>query len=137
MDVKDAQWQCKGDLAPVDINNITPSQFVIYRYGVFVIRLLNQNIGTPDVSLLLASNLPPNNYDKNAFRNSVFYEHRRKIMFVRRERMESIGEFVVVILHTLAHIKVGDMTDDSNTMFLREFYRVSFTYILLFCVAHF
>jgi hypothetical protein len=126
MDVKDAQWQCKGDLAPVDINSITPSQFVVYRYGVFVIRLLNQSIGTPEVSLLLASNMPPNNYEKNAFRNSVFYEHGRKIMFVRRERMESIGEFVVVILHTLAHIKVGDMTDDSNVLFLREFYKVIF-----------
>lgn len=124
MDVKDAQWQCKGDLVPVDINNITPSQFVIYRYGVFVIRLLHQSIGTPDVSLLLASNLPPNNYGKNAFRNSVFYENGRRIIFVRRERMDSIGEFVVVILHTLAHIKVGDMTDDSNTLFLREFYKV-------------
>ena len=39
--------------------------------------------------------------------------------------MDSIGEFLVVILHSLAHIKSGDMTDDSNTLFLREFYRVS------------
>lgn len=44
--------------------------------------------------------------------------------FVRRERMDSIGEFVVVILHSLAHIKTGDLTDDSDTVFLREFYKV-------------
>ncbi|XP_062603182.1 uncharacterized protein LOC134264959 [Saccostrea cucullata] len=123
MDVKDAQWVCKGDLKPADINQISPAQFVIYRFGVFVTRLLHQTIGTPEVSLLLATNLPPNNYKRNAFRNSVFYEHSRKILFVRRERMDSIGEFVVVILHSLAHIKTGDLSDDSDTVFLREFYK--------------
>lgn len=123
MDVKDAQWVCKGDLKPADINQISPAQFVIYRFGVFVTRLLHETIGTPEVSLLLATNLPPNNYEHNAFRNSVFYEHAKKILFVRRERMDSIGEFVVVILHSLAHIKTGDLTDDSDTVFLREFYK--------------
>ena len=49
IDVKDAQWLCSGDLSPVDINNISASQFVIYRFGVFIIRLLHQNIGTPEV----------------------------------------------------------------------------------------
>ena len=125
MDVKDAQWVCKGDLVPCDINSITPSQFVVYRFGVFIVRLLHQTLRTPDISLLLATNLPTNNYDRNAFRNSVFYEHAKKVLFIRKERMDSIGEFVVVILHSLAHIKVGDLTDDGNTLFLREFYRVS------------
>lgn len=83
------------------------------------------SIGTPEVSLLLASNLPPNNYNNNAFRNSIFYQHARKVLFVRKERMDSIGEFAMVILHSLAHIKVGDMTDDANVHFLRVFYRVS------------
>jgi len=43
-------------------------EFVIYRYGIFIIRLLHQSIGSPEVTLLLASNLPQNNYEKNAFR---------------------------------------------------------------------
>ena len=41
IDVKDAQWACKGDLVPTDINSLGPSQFVIYRFGVFLIRLLH------------------------------------------------------------------------------------------------
>jgi hypothetical protein len=45
IDVKDAQWSCKSDLVPVDINQISSSQFVIYRFGVFVIKLLHQQIG--------------------------------------------------------------------------------------------
>ncbi|RUS80256.1 hypothetical protein EGW08_011985, partial [Elysia chlorotica] len=60
---------------------------------------------------------------KNAFRNSIFYEHAKKILFIRRERMDSIGEFVMVIVHSLAHIKSGDLTDDSHPLFMREFYR--------------
>jgi len=80
--------------------------------------------GTPDTTLLLASNLPSNNYERNAFRNSVYYEHARNILFVRKERMDSIGEFVVLILHSMSHIKCGEMTDDGNTHFLRQFYKV-------------
>lgn len=80
--------------------------------------------GTPEVTLLLASNLPPNNYERNAFRNSVFYEHARNILFVRKERIDSIGEFVVLILHSMSHIKCGQMTDDGNSQFLRQFYKV-------------
>ena len=42
IDVKDAQWVCKGDLVPTDVNSLGPSHFVIYRFGVFLIRLLNR-----------------------------------------------------------------------------------------------
>jgi hypothetical protein len=49
---------------------------------------------------------------------------------VRKERMDSIGEFVVVILHSLAHIKTGDLSDDGDTVFLREFYKV-FSFMFL------
>ena len=38
--------------------------------------------------------------------------------------MDSIGEFVMIIVHSLAHIKSGDLTDDSHPLFMREFYRV-------------
>ena len=39
--------------------------------------------------------------------------------------MESIGDFILVILHCLAHIKVDDLKDDANPLFLRNFYKVS------------
>lgn len=31
----------------------------------------------------------------------------------------------MVILHSLAHIKAGDMTDDASVLFLRVFYKVN------------
>lgn len=129
IDLQDAQWMCGGDLVPVDINELSPTNFVVYRFGVFIADMLKQAMQVPDVTLLLASNLPTNDYSQNAFRNSFFFEHARKILFIRQERMQSVGDFVVVIMHCLAHIKVGDLINDSNTLFLREFYKVRFSYI--------
>lgn len=124
IDIQDAQWLCGGDLVPIDINELSPTNFVVYRFGVFVADMLKQAMQVPDVTLLLASNLPINDYEQNAFRNSFFYEHSRKILFIRQERMQSVGDFVVVLMHCLAHIKVGDLINDNNTLFLREFYKV-------------
>lgn len=89
-----------------------------------MIRLLYEIIGIFEVSLFFVLNLFLNNYEYNAFRNSVFYEYVKKILFVRRERMDLIGEFVVVILYSLVYIKIGDLIDDSDIVFLREFYKV-------------
>ena len=124
IDVKDAQWLCRGDILPVDINEISPSQFVVYRFGVFVIRLLHRTIGSPEVTLLLASNLPPNDYERNCFRHSFFFEHARGILFIRRERLESIGDFVLLIVHCMAHLAAKDLKDDAHPLFLRQFYKV-------------
>lgn len=123
IDVKDAQWLCRGDLVPADINSLSPSQFVIYHFGVFVIQMLKQTVGTPDVTLLLASNLPPNSYNNNCFRHSFFYQHTKKILFVRLERTESVGDFILVLVHCLAHIQVDHLADDTNPLFLHFFYK--------------
>lgn len=126
IDLKDAQWECKGELVPVDVQSLRPSDFVVYRFGVFAAQLLHQHNNLPQVTVLLASNLPPNNYTSNCFRNSFYYKHTKNILFLRKERLESVGEFVMVIMHCLAHIKAGDMTNDSDPVFLREFYQVRY-----------
>ena len=124
IDLKDAQWECKGELVPVDVQSLKPSDFVVYRFGSFVASLLNMGSEMPGVTILIASNLPPNNYTHNCFRNSFFYQHEKKILFIRKERLESVGEFVVVLMHCLSHIRVGDLICDNNPTFLREFYQV-------------
>lgn len=125
IDLRDAQWVCSGDLVAVDIEKLRPANFVVYRFGVFVSNLLQARNNMPEVTILVASNLPPNNYTRNCFRNSFHYEHATKILFVREERMETVGEFVLVVIHCLSHIKVDDITNDYNPDFLREFYKVS------------
>ncbi|XP_030833415.1 uncharacterized protein LOC753555 [Strongylocentrotus purpuratus] len=123
IDLKDAQWILGSEITPLDIDSISPSQFIVYRFGVFITRLLRMTLRMPDVTLLLASSLPQNDYKRNMFRHSFFYQHAKKILFVRHERLDSVGEFVMVIVHCLAHIKVNDLTDDTNPYFLREFFK--------------
>ena len=103
-------------------------QFVVYQFGVFITKLLQSNLDIPDVNILLASDLPPNNYVKNAFRHSFHYEHARKMLYIRVERMECVGDFIIILVHCLAHIKVGDLVDDGNVLFLRMFYKVRTCY---------
>ena len=125
IDSLDAQWVCQGETVAVDVNALSPSHFVVYQFGNFIVRLLSQEAyGFPRVAVLLAANLPPNNYRRNAFRNSYRYQHKDGILFVRRERMENVGGFVLVVMHALAHVKVGDLKDDTNPHFIREFYKV-------------
>ena len=124
IDLRDAQWVCSGDLVAVDIEKLRPTSFVVYRFGVFVSNLLQARNNMPEVTILVASNLPPNNYTRNCFRNSFHYEHATKILFIREERMETVGEFVLVVIHCLSHVKVDDLTNDYNPDFLREFYKV-------------
>ena len=126
IDLRDAQWVCSGDLVAVDIEKLRPANFVVYRFGVFVSSLLQARNNVPEVTILVASNLPPNNYTRNCFRNSFYYEHATKILFIREERMETVGEFLLVVIHCLSHVKVDDLTNDYNPDFLREFYKVTF-----------
>ena len=63
------------------------------------------------MTVLLADTLPHNNYLKNAYRHSYHYEDDKEILFVRKERTESVGEFCVVVAHALAHIKIGGLLE--------------------------
>ena len=125
IDSRDAQWTCVGsNLSMVDINQLTPRNFVVYQFGTFVIRLLRQRMATPSVTLLLATSLPANDYEGNAFRNSYHYKSDNNILFVRKERMDDVGEFTLVVMHALSHIAMGKMADDSNPLFLNLLYKV-------------
>ena len=46
--------------------------------------------------------------------------------------MSSVGELVMVVIHSMAHIAVGQMEDDSDPYFLRAFYKVSAPLIIAF-----
>lgn len=56
-------------------------------------------------------------------------------LFVRRECLASVGSFVLLLIHCLAHITTGDFNQDSNPRFLGLFYEVLMTYteLLFLC----
>ena len=124
IDNQDANWLYDTEFHPVDLNSIPVRAFVVYKFGVFIIDLLCQNRRYPRVHLLLADKIPPNkNFVRNAYRNSFKFDSHNRILYIRLCRLDNVGEFVVVLVHTLAHIKTDSLPDDMNPQFIKEFYR--------------
>ena len=124
IDIKDdTLWGGDDDLAPVDLNKLPARAFVIYKFGSFIADLLAVHCYHLPVTVLLADKLPPNPHlQRNAYRNSFFYDANNRILYVRTERMDNVGEFVLVLVHCLSHIAAGDLRDDSHPGFLKEFH---------------
>jgi hypothetical protein len=53
-------------------------------------------------------------------------------LFVEKECLASVGSFVLLLIHCLAHIATGDFNQDSNPRFLELFYKVLMTYTEIF-----
>lgn len=124
VDEEDAKWDRSAAVAvdPADIGTLSPMQFALYRYGVFVTRLLSARCGGPKISLLLAHDLPPSPHRPNAFRNSYRYEPESRVLFVRTARLRHVGDLALIVTHAVAHVKCGDLDNDRNPSFVHEFY---------------
>ncbi|XP_044059103.1 uncharacterized protein si:dkey-103g5.4 isoform X2 [Siniperca chuatsi] len=123
VDVLDAQWECEGELIPLDLSVLNPREFLIYQHGLFLMHTLHNLKLTPNISLQIAASLPNNNYSNNAFRNSFFYQEAEGTLFVRRQRLQSVGGFSLLLLHCLSHVKMKDMSSDSSPAFQRLFFK--------------
>ena len=112
------------NLVPVDLDVISAREFIVYKFSCFVADLLMVQCYHNPINILLAEKLPPNTQlTRNAYRNSFFFDANNKILYMRRDRLESVGDFILVLVHTLAHIKVENMIDDSDPAFVKEFYK--------------
>ena len=131
------------EAAVCDVDTLTSSQFVLYRFGVSLINTLHRHglgvahspglmpgdEGSPmarPVRLLLAEYLPTDSrlkkkYEKTAFRNSIHYDAENHILYVRHQRLESPGSFVLLLVHSLSHIGSGKW-DDRHVDFVKHFY---------------
>ncbi|XP_072343849.1 uncharacterized protein [Scyliorhinus torazame] len=123
IDIMDAQWTCEGTLVPLSLEKISGTELAAYCFGIFVIQLVKRSINVPETNLLLASSLPTNKYTRNAFRNSFFYQHSQKTLFIRRQRLASVGDFSLLLVHCLSHLAADELNDDSNPQFLRIFHQ--------------
>ncbi|XP_040929476.2 uncharacterized protein si:dkey-103g5.4 isoform X2 [Betta splendens] len=124
MDILDAQWECEGELIPLDPSVLSPREFLVYQHGLYLMHALHHLKLTPIISLQIASSLPINNYYSNAFRNSFFFQEAEETLFVRRHRLQSVGGFSLLLIHCLSHIASKDMCSDSRPAFRRLFFKL-------------
>ncbi|XP_043114159.1 uncharacterized protein si:dkey-103g5.4 isoform X4 [Puntigrus tetrazona] len=124
VDFMDAQWECEGELIQVSSETLNPRQLLLYQHGQFLLQHLHLHKMIPAVSLQLASTLPFSDYHNNAFRNSFYYQEGQKTLFVRCQRLQSVGGLSLLLMHCAAHISTGQMRTDSTPAFQRAFYKV-------------
>jgi hypothetical protein len=123
---------------PKPIATMLPREFVLYRFGVSLLRLLAEQgfVSIPMArrraagdasnvpSLLIASGLPPSTYTNTAFPNSYWYDASENRLWIRQERLSDPGEFVLVLLHALAHVSAsedGETFHDHDAAFTERF----------------
>lgn len=105
---KDTEWGSDDVLQPVDLNQLNARTFVVYKFGSFVADLVASRCRHAPVTILLANKIPPNNeLARNQYRNSFHFDANNRILYVRTARLDTVGDFIVVLVHTMAHIKAG------------------------------
>jgi hypothetical protein len=63
-------------------------------------------IGLQHLEIKVANMLPPSNTSNNAFGNSYMYVLKDNTLLVHSNRLSSYGDFGLVVVHALSHIKV-------------------------------
>jgi hypothetical protein len=132
-DSKDAMLTCTG-AEPVECKHfeLPAKAFVLYRFGSYIMRMLAAADNTAPYSLLLAKSIPAKEHAPlwagNAFKNSFHYDPAMRTVFLRLERCHDAGEFTLVLVHVLSHVRAfnaeGQAGDwgDTNPRFLQYFY---------------
>ena len=132
LDEKDRAFPAnEGRLEVIDVARLSTAQYVVYGFATWVLESVQKmGLGVPDVKIAVASQLPDVQSGTIAFRNSYHYDTSRRTLYVRDSRLNTIGEFTVVVLHAVAHImasatseRSGVMTwNDADPAFLTHFY---------------
>ncbi|KAM7087383.1 uncharacterized protein WM277_027872 [Molossus nigricans] len=118
-DLPKPQIMQKEELITVQPTDLSAREFVVYQYGLSILHLLTPQFQVPEITLQIASHLPAMEASDSAFQGAFFYQSAENILFVGRECLASVGSFVLLLIHCLAHITA----QDSNPAFLRSLYK--------------
>ncbi|XP_047609420.1 uncharacterized protein LOC125111508 isoform X2 [Phacochoerus africanus] len=113
----------REELITVQPTDLSAREFVVYQYGLSILHLLAPQLHAPEITLQIASHLPAVEASDNPFQGSFFYQRAENTLFVARECLASVGSFVLLLIHCLAHIAAKDLHQDSSPAFLRSFYK--------------
>ncbi|XP_032974847.1 uncharacterized protein LOC117029780 [Rhinolophus ferrumequinum] len=122
-DVPKPQITQKEELITVQSTELSAREFVVYQYGLSILHLLIPQLHAPEITLQIASHLPAMEAPDNAFQGCFFYQRAENTLFIERECLASVGSFVLLLIHCLAHIVAEDFHQDSSPAFQRSFYK--------------
>ncbi len=126
---KDRQFSREGSLSQSDPTSLGDHERQRLGFGAEILKIFGMDRGSRKVQICVASALPhpATNMDNNAFGNSVHWDAGERVLYVREERLESVGEFALLLVHTLAHIQADprgssdSMGNDADPRFIQQF----------------
>lgn len=65
-----------------------------------------KSLGVSDLKVCIAKAIPASSLTDNAFKNSFFYDADHKKLFIHAKRLQNSGDFSLVLIHAVSHIKV-------------------------------
>lgn len=124
VDEQDATWAQQGDneLVQVTPQDLTKRQQATYPFALNFMQTLQRGQPKAVSDIIPASSLPVQTHSSNAFANSYSYDQSTGVLNIRAERLENLGELMLVLAHANAHVRSGDMSDDQSPAFQKEFY---------------
>ncbi|KAJ7990481.1 hypothetical protein DPEC_G00300770 [Dallia pectoralis] len=100
-------------LVPVALDNLSPQHFAVFTFGRHVVKLLCDTRIFPPVTLLLARKVPPV-FDHEALvshcNGDFYFDVANRILYLREEKLESVGQFIATLLQSMAFIASGSKT---------------------------
>ncbi|KAM9114113.1 uncharacterized protein ACDP82_019707 [Pangshura tecta] len=101
----------RNSLVTTDLASLSPRQFVVYRFGCTVIRLLSRACSHPAVVLMLAQTVPDQSPEgvQEALQSpgDSYYDATNRFLYICSARLENAGEFISILLNAMAWIKAG------------------------------
>ncbi|XP_036393696.1 uncharacterized protein LOC118783846 [Megalops cyprinoides] len=113
-DVGESLEEPAGHLAPVALGNLSPHHFAIFLFGCHIVHLLRDAHGFPPATLLLAHTVPVSRccgLVEHCHRD-FYYDSNNCMLYLRTAKLENAGEFVAVLLHSMAFISAGSAPKD-------------------------
>eukprot|EP01012_Entosiphon_sulcatum_P015939 TRINITY_DN2090_c0_g1_i3.p1 TRINITY_DN2090_c0_g1~~TRINITY_DN2090_c0_g1_i3.p1 ORF type:complete len:4887 (-),score=935.84 TRINITY_DN2090_c0_g1_i3:7-14667(-) len=124
-DTKENEIQPGAKVVDYEAGELRPDQEVAIEFGGFIVNILRREFPTlPPVHLKLSKALPRTTLN-SPFAKSFFFDPTNHVLHIHDSRLGNVGEFTMVLLHSLAHVAANLASDPENVLrFLYPFIRV-------------
>merc|ERR1712232_90765 len=120
VDNRDSEWAERSEEFVVQLSDeeLDNREFAVLIFGRWLLKF----VGCAE-TIFAADAFPPPQH-RSAFGYSYHIDHERGKLYIRRARLETAGDCMIVVLHAAAHLAIKQSaTDDDDPVFVREFHR--------------
>lgn len=124
LDLSDDQYKLEGKLSIIPYSSLNEEVKDRIKFAYHFMEVLEWGFESR-ITIEIANTLLHNTYKSNTYKNSCYYDHGLKKLYLRKDRAMSDGDFMLLICHCLAHIKINplDLSNDNEIIFTSLFFK--------------